>query len=85
MVEGSALLRRGTGNCSVSSNLTVSAIFIICSTMHLRFEVNCDEKNLGISMPTVLREAGFRFLFYSREGIEPPHIHVIGHGGEMKV
>jgi hypothetical protein len=36
-------------------------------------------------MPTILREAGFRFLFYSREGQEPPHIHVIGHDGEMKV
>jgi len=36
-------------------------------------------------MPTILRQAGFRFLFYSREGIEPPHIHVIGHAGEMKV
>lgn len=36
-------------------------------------------------MPSVLRESGFRFFFYSREGNEPPHIHVIGHGGEMKV
>lgn len=27
-------------------------------------------------MPTVLREAGFRFYFYSREIDEPPHIHV---------
>ena len=27
-------------------------------------------------MPTVLREAGFRFYFYSRENDEPPHIHV---------
>lgn len=36
-------------------------------------------------MPTVLREKGFRFFFYSREGTEPPHIHVVGHGGEMKV
>lgn len=36
-------------------------------------------------MPTILRQEGFRFLFYSREGQEPAHIHVIGHSGEMKV
>ena len=36
-------------------------------------------------MPTILRRNGYRFFFYSREGREPPHIHVIGHGGEMKV
>ncbi len=36
-------------------------------------------------MPTILREAGFRFLFYSEEGNEPPHIHVIGHDGEIKI
>lgn len=36
-------------------------------------------------MPTVLRKNGFRFFFYSREGNEPPHIHVIGRGGEAKV
>lgn len=28
-------------------------------------------------MPTVLRVGGFRFYFYSDEGSEPPHIHVI--------
>ena len=27
-------------------------------------------------MPTVLRIDGFRFFFYSREGTEPPHIHI---------
>ena len=27
-------------------------------------------------MPTILREGGFRFFFFSREGQEPPHIHV---------
>lgn len=36
-------------------------------------------------MPTVLVKDGFRFFFYSREGNEPPHIHVIGKGGEMKI
>lgn len=27
-------------------------------------------------MPTVLREAGYRFYFYSHEPNEPPHVHV---------
>ncbi|MGB0454541.1 MAG: DUF4160 domain-containing protein [Bacteriovoracaceae bacterium] len=36
-------------------------------------------------MPTILRKNGFRFFFYSHEGHEPPHIHVIGHGGEAKL
>jgi len=27
-------------------------------------------------MPTVLRQDGFRFFFFSRENEEPPHIHV---------
>lgn len=27
-------------------------------------------------MPTVLRIDGFRFFFYSKEGLEPAHIHV---------
>ena len=27
-------------------------------------------------MPTVLREQGFRFFFFSNEGSEPPHVHV---------
>lgn len=36
-------------------------------------------------MPTVLVKDGFRFFFYSHEGNEPPHIHIIGKGGEMKV
>lgn len=35
-------------------------------------------------MPRVFKEKGFRFLFYSNEGNEPCHIHVIGHGGEAK-
>ena len=36
-------------------------------------------------MPTVLRQFGYRFFFYSNEGQEPPHVHIEGHGGEMKV
>lgn len=27
-------------------------------------------------MPTVLRVRGYRFFFFTREGTEPPHIHV---------
>ena len=27
-------------------------------------------------MPTVLRQSGYRFYFYSHEPNEPPHIHV---------
>jgi Domain of unknown function (DUF4160) len=27
-------------------------------------------------MPTVMRIGPYRFHFYSREGVEPPHIHV---------
>jgi len=27
-------------------------------------------------MPNVLKVRGFRFFFFSREGTEPPHIHV---------
>ncbi|MEM8789897.1 MAG: DUF4160 domain-containing protein [Pseudomonadota bacterium] len=38
-------------------------------------------------MPTVFREAGFRFFFYSNEGDprEPVHIHVVRGGGEAKL
>ncbi len=36
-------------------------------------------------MPTVLVQDGFRFHFYSNERQEPPHIHVTGRGGEMKI
>ncbi|MCB1215004.1 MAG: DUF4160 domain-containing protein [Deltaproteobacteria bacterium] len=37
-------------------------------------------------MPTVFKKFGYRFHFYSNERQEPPpHIHVTGKGGEMKV
>ena len=36
-------------------------------------------------MPTILIKKGFRFFFYTNEGNEPPHIHVIGKGGEAKI
>jgi len=35
--------------------------------------------------PTILRERGFRFFFYSNEGIEPPHVHVVKAGREAKI
>lgn len=36
-------------------------------------------------MPTVLREAGYRFHFFSQDGNEPPHIHVEAGGRKAKV
>jgi hypothetical protein len=36
-------------------------------------------------MPTGFTKEGFRFHFYSNERNEPPHIHVTGKGGEMKL
>ena len=36
-------------------------------------------------MPTVLNVDGFRFFFYSDEGNEPCHIHVIKGGGKAKI
>ena len=35
-------------------------------------------------MPTVLRIGAFRFLFYSDEGNETPHIHIQTPEGECK-
>ncbi|MEQ9811176.1 MAG: DUF4160 domain-containing protein [Azospirillaceae bacterium] len=36
-------------------------------------------------MPTVLRENGFRFYFFSNEGQEPPHVHVDKADQAMKI
>ena len=38
-------------------------------------------------MPTVFRQDGFRFFFYSNEGNprEQIHVHVMGAGGEAKL
>ena len=36
-------------------------------------------------MPTVLRERGFRFFFWSNERNEPPHVHVESGDGYAKV
>ncbi|MEO1066026.1 MAG: DUF4160 domain-containing protein [Pseudomonadota bacterium] len=36
-------------------------------------------------MPTLLRWRGFRFFFYSADGSEPPHIHVVKDGKEVKI
>jgi hypothetical protein len=35
-------------------------------------------------MPTVMRVGPYRFHFYSREGNEPPHIHVAREDMEAK-
>ena len=35
-------------------------------------------------MPTVLRQDGFRFFFFSNEGTEPRHIHVQHASGYAK-
>jgi hypothetical protein len=36
-------------------------------------------------MPTVLRQDGHRFYFYSHEPNEPPHVHVDKGGASAKV
>ncbi|WP_186386496.1 MULTISPECIES: DUF4160 domain-containing protein [unclassified Stappia] len=36
-------------------------------------------------MPTVLRWRGYQFLFYSKEIGEPPHIHVLKDGKQIKI
>lgn len=36
-------------------------------------------------MPTVLLLKGLRFFFYSNEGTEPAHIHVMKGGAEGKI
>ena len=35
-------------------------------------------------MPTVLRQQGFQFYFYSHETTEPPHVHVDKGGASCK-
>jgi hypothetical protein len=37
-------------------------------------------------LPTIHREEGFRFGFYSADRVkEPPHVHAVGSGGSAKV
>ena len=36
-------------------------------------------------MPSLLAQDGFRFFFFSDEGNEPPHVHVVGRGGKAKI
>jgi hypothetical protein len=36
-------------------------------------------------MPTVLRNSGYRFYFYSHEPNEPPHVHMDKAGASVKV
>ena len=36
-------------------------------------------------MPTILRWKGYRFFFYSADGWEPPHVHIVKDGREAKI
>ncbi|HEY8063712.1 MAG TPA: DUF4160 domain-containing protein [Methylosinus sp.] len=36
-------------------------------------------------MSSLLRWRGYRFFFYSADGWEPPHIHVVKDGKEAKI
>jgi hypothetical protein len=36
-------------------------------------------------MPTLLRWRGYRFFFYSADGWEPAHIHIVKDGCEAKI
>ncbi len=36
-------------------------------------------------MPTVWRWRGYRFFWYSWDGIEPPHVHIWKDGKECKI
>jgi hypothetical protein len=36
-------------------------------------------------LPTIVREDGFRFYFFSNEGNEPPHVHVSKGSGAAKI
>jgi hypothetical protein len=36
-------------------------------------------------MPTLLRWKGYRFFFYSADGWEPAHVHVVRDGCEAKI
>jgi len=53
--------------------------------MACKVQVESSKARTEDALPTVFREAGFRFHFYSNEGNEPPHVHITGKGGEMKV
>ncbi len=36
-------------------------------------------------MPTILRQDGFRFYFFSNENQEPPHVHIDKNNCTMKI
>jgi Domain of unknown function (DUF4160) len=36
-------------------------------------------------MPTLLRWKGYRFFFYSADGWEPPHVHIVKDASEAKI
>jgi Domain of unknown function (DUF4160) len=36
-------------------------------------------------MPTLLRWKGYRFFFYSADGWEPAHVHIVKDGKQVKI
>jgi hypothetical protein len=54
------------------------------SSLVFIFIANFDLAGKIRNMPTVLRIGPYRFHFYSREGDEPPHIHVARDDFEAK-
>lgn len=36
------------------------------------------------AMPTVLRSGAYRFIFFSLDGLEPPHVHVFREDAQAK-
>jgi len=36
-------------------------------------------------VPTLHREAGYEYRFFSADRVEPPHVHVRGNGGSAKL
>src|SRR5262245_28283053 len=45
------------------------------STLHCAQRFSCVSR-YDPDVPTVFRQDGFRFFFYSNESNEPPHVHV---------
>lgn len=46
-------------------------------------DTSADRSRLRV--PVLHREAGFTFRFFASDRPEPPHVHVVGHGGRAKI
>ncbi len=68
------------GNGKSPSAIQPEQLVLVNKTRIVKLCGNCQ---LG-DMPTVLRIGPYRFHFYSREGNEPPHIHVTREEMEAK-